>query len=86
MRAFQGSFGQLWVPLDIRDNHGRAHLLEVYIHLNNLRANCVRISQIQSVYQLVWMEDDDEMWFNFENMVFWDIRAQDRVGRYHHLN
>lgn len=86
MRAFQGSFGRLRVPLNIQDNHGRARLLEICIRLNNLRANCVGISQIRSVYQPVWMEEDDAMWFNFENMVFREIRAQDRVGRYHRLN
>ena len=86
MRAFQGSFGRLRVPLNIQDNHGRACLLKICIHLNNLLANCIRISQIRSVYQPVWMEEDDAMWFNFENMVFREIRAQDRVGRYHRLN
>ena len=86
MRAFQGSFGRLRVPLDIRDNHGRAQLLEICVRLNNLRANCVGISQIRSVYQPVWMEEDEEMWFNFENMIFREIRARDRVGRFHHVN
>jgi hypothetical protein len=86
MRAFQGSFGRLRVRLDIGDNHGRARLLEVCIRLNNLRANCVGISQIRSIYQPVWMVEHDDMWFNFVNMVFWDICAQDCVGRYHHLN
>jgi hypothetical protein len=86
MRAFQGSFGRLRVPLNIQDNHGRARLLEICVRLNNLRANFVGISQIRSVYQPVWMEEDEEIWFNFENMVFRDIRAQDRVGRFHHVN
>jgi hypothetical protein len=86
MRAFQGSFGRLCVPLDIQDNHGRACLLEICVCLNNLWANFVGISQIQSVYQPVWMEEDEEIWYNFENMVFRDIRAQDCVGRFHHVN
>ena len=55
MRAIQGSFGRLRVPLDIEDNQGRARLLEVCIHLNNLCANYIGISQIRSVYQPVWM-------------------------------
>ena len=55
-------------------------------YLLRFNTNCVGISQIRSVYQPVWMEEDDAMWFNFENMVFREIRAQDRVGRYHRLN
>ena len=86
MRAFQGSFGRLRVPLDIQDNQGRARLLEICIRLNNLQANVVGISQIQSVYQPVWMEGGEEIWYNFENMVFCDIRAHDRVGRFHEVN
>lgn len=86
MWAFQGSFGRLRVPLDIQDNHGQAQLLEICVCLNNLCANCVGISQIRSVYQPVWMEEDREMWFNFENMIFREIRARDCVGRFHHVN
>jgi hypothetical protein len=86
MRAFQGLFGRLRVPLNIQDNHGRARLLEICVRLNNLRANFVGISQIQSVYQPIWTEEDEEIWFNFENMVFRDIRAQDCIGRFHHIN
>jgi hypothetical protein len=76
MRAIQGSFGCLQVPLDIEDNQGCAHLLEVCVHLNNLHANHIGISQIRSVYQPVWMDNDEEMWFNFENMIFRDIRRR----------
>ena len=86
MRAIQGSFGRLRVPLDIEDNQGHARLLEVCVRLNNLRANHVGISQIRSVYQPVWMDEDEEMWHNFENMVFRDIHRRDRVGRYYHVN
>ncbi|KAH9062428.1 hypothetical protein EDB87DRAFT_1607265 [Lactarius vividus] len=50
MWAIQGSFGRLRVPLDIGDNQDRARLLEVCVHLNNLRVNCVGISQIRGVY------------------------------------
>ena len=86
MQAFQGSFGCLWVPLNIWDNHGQACLLEICVHLNNLQANVVGISQIWSVYQPVWMEEGEEIWFNFENMVFRDIQVHDRVGRFHDVN
>jgi hypothetical protein len=32
------------------------------------------------------LEGGEEIWYNFENMVFRDIRAHDRVGRFHEVN
>ncbi|KIK34262.1 hypothetical protein CY34DRAFT_26895 [Suillus luteus UH-Slu-Lm8-n1] len=50
MRMMQGSFGRLRVPLDVNDRARRQRLLEVCVRLSNVRAICVGINQIRSVY------------------------------------
>ncbi|KAI0048880.1 hypothetical protein FA95DRAFT_1539072 [Auriscalpium vulgare] len=86
MRALQGSFGRLRVPMDIEDDEGRANLIEVCVRLNNLRAICVGINQIRNVYMPIWRQADDDLWFGFENMLFADIRRRDRVARFHAID
>ncbi|QRW03575.1 DDE superfamily endonuclease [Ceratobasidium sp. AG-Ba] len=50
MRAMQGVFSRLRVPLDINDPVGRQRLLEACVRLHNLRVQRVGINQIRSVY------------------------------------
>lgn len=85
MRALQGSFGRLRVPLEINQTEKRACLLETCVRLHNLRANRVGINQIRSVYMKQWRETDelDDLWKNFENLLFSEQRARDRVSNYH---
>jgi hypothetical protein len=54
MRALQGCFSRLYMPLDAHDAEGRARLLQTCMRLHNLRTEKVGINQIQSVYMPVW--------------------------------
>jgi DDE superfamily endonuclease len=83
MRALQGSFGRLRVPMDINDSQGRSDILEICTRLHNLRVRCVGINQILNVYVPTWQTEDGELWAGFETMLFRDIRRQDRVSRFH---
>ncbi len=83
MRALQGSFGRLRVPLDINDEQGRVRLILTCVRLNNLRANRVGISEIRRVYEPLWRSEDDELWENFKDMLFADVRRRDRVSRFY---
>ncbi|KAG7092853.1 hypothetical protein E1B28_009168 [Marasmius oreades] len=75
MRAMQGSFGRLWIPLPIGSKEDHFRLLEICCRLFNIRANCVGINQIKSVYMPVWCAGEDErMWNDMGNMLFGEIR------------
>ncbi|KAJ8593273.1 hypothetical protein M405DRAFT_839303 [Rhizopogon salebrosus TDB-379] len=84
MRMLQGSFGRLRVPLDVNDQGRRQRLLEVCMRLSNVRAICVGINQIRSVYLPIWKANEDEqLWIDLGNLLFSDIRRHDRVAHYH---
>ena len=85
MRALQGSFGRLRLPLEINDDGGRADLLEVCVRMNNVRALLVGINQIRNVYMPIWQDEDDRLWSGFERMLFGDIQWHDRVSRFHNV-
>jgi hypothetical protein len=86
MRSIQGSFGQLRLPLPIRDDQQRGNLLEICFRLHNLRTRRIGRNQIQSVYMKEWRKttEEEEIWINFENMLFGDQRHYDRVVRFYH--
>ncbi|KEP46236.1 DDE family endonuclease [Rhizoctonia solani 123E] len=50
MRAIQGCFSRLYVPLDVNRSDQRANLLEVCFRLHNVRTRMIGINQITSVY------------------------------------
>ncbi|KAG8681878.1 hypothetical protein FRC09_017169 [Ceratobasidium sp. 395] len=82
MRSVEGVFRRLRVPLSIHDPAGRQRLLEACIRLHNLRAVCVEINQIRSVY----MRERDPLTLIREQarrMIFPDARAHDRIGRFY---
>ena len=84
MRSLQGSFGRLRVPLEVTYGDQRADLLEICVRLQNLRTCLVGINQIQSVYMPIWKADkQEEIWESFENMLFSEQRAHDRVSGFH---
>ncbi|KAJ7325461.1 hypothetical protein DFH08DRAFT_817138 [Mycena albidolilacea] len=87
MRALQGSFGRLRLPLDIGDTDARGNLLEICVRLHNLRTRRVGHNQIRTVYMPLWRqnEEDEEVWANFENMLFSEQRRNDRVTRFHNF-
>ncbi|KAK7017074.1 hypothetical protein VNI00_018704 [Paramarasmius palmivorus] len=78
MRLLQGSFGRLRVPLPIDSATSRLRLLELCCRLFNVRANCVGINQIRSVYLPTWRaSEDDALWDGLGDMVFGEIRRRD---------
>ena len=76
MRALQGSFGRLRIPLEIGNQEGCGDMLEICVRLHNLCACCVGHNQIRTVYMPLWQQtqEDEEVWNNFENMVFGEQR------------
>ena len=84
MRAIQGSFGRLRVPLPINYTEARGDLLETIVRLYNLRSRTIGYNQIRSVYEPIWREgEQEELWNTFEGMLFSDQRQNDRVSRFH---
>jgi len=74
MCTIQGSFGRLWVPLKISSERQCSRLIEICLHLTNVCACCVGISQIRNVYMPIWRAlEDEQLWLNLGDMVFWDI-------------
>ncbi|KAF7763994.1 hypothetical protein Agabi119p4_8538 [Agaricus bisporus var. burnettii] len=82
MRSLQGSFGRLRVPLSIHFESYRAEVLETITRLHNLRARCVGINQIRTVYMPMWTEDEQFL-LHIQNTLFSDVRKNDRVSRFH---
>jgi hypothetical protein len=87
MRGLQGSFGRLRIPLEIGRQNERGDLIEICVRLNNVRAELVGINQIRTVYMPLWKHthEEEEVWTNFENMLFSDQRRSDRVSRFHNI-
>ena len=84
MRSLQGSFGRLRVPLEVAYVDRRGDLLEICVRLQNLRTRLVGINQIRSVYMPLWRANEqEELWESFENMLFSEQWAKDRVSRFH---
>lgn len=85
MRSMQGSFGRLRVPLEIKDEQRRGNLLEICVRLHNVRTQLVGINQIKNVYMPRWTKNSqqEEVFKDFESMLFSDQRALDRVANYH---
>lgn len=85
MRAIQGAFGRLRLPLNINRNEDRKELLEICMRLTNVRTARVGINQIRNVYVPIWTaeREDIELWTGFEQMLFGDIQRRDRVARFH---
>jgi hypothetical protein len=84
MRALQGAFARLRVPLDVNDSRRRLRLLELCVRLHNIRTIRVGANQIRSVYMPEWeAADDDGFWEDVGDMLFRDVRKFDRVSRFH---
>lgn len=86
MRHLRAGFGRLRVPLDANDPVGRSELLEVCARSSNVRADRVGISEIRNVYMRIWEDaEDDDIWNNFEDVLFGELRRRDRVSRFHRV-
>ncbi|KAJ7366038.1 hypothetical protein DFH08DRAFT_797044 [Mycena albidolilacea] len=87
MCGLQGSFGHLRIPFEIGRQEGRGDLLEICVQLNNLHVQQVGINQIHTVYMPLWKQtqEQEEIWGNFENVLFGEQRRSDRVARFHNV-
>lgn len=85
MRAIQGSFGRLRMPLNIDHDERRGNLIEICLQLHNVRTVKIGINQIHTVYVPNWQqtEEDQEVWTGFANMLFSDQIKKDRISRFH---
>lgn len=84
MRALQGSFGRLRMPLEVNNAEQRGDLLETCVRLQNLRTELVGINQLRTVYMPIWRENEqEEIWKNFENILYGEQRRNDRVSKFH---
>lgn len=84
MRAIQGSFGRLRLPLEANDRGKRHCLIEVCLRLHQVRTRCVGINQIMSVYAPIWQEEEGvELWRGFEQLVHGEKERRDRVSAFH---
>ncbi|KNE95331.1 hypothetical protein PSTG_11315 [Puccinia striiformis f. sp. tritici PST-78] len=57
MRALQGSFARLKIPMPAADHEQRLCILQTVCHLHQLRCRMVHINQTATVYELVWDEN-----------------------------
>lgn len=85
MRAVQGVFGRLRIPLEANDDEGRANLLETCMRLANVRTKRVGINQIRNVYIPIWQGEDDHLYNDMEALLYGEpqTRYVDRVARFH---
>jgi hypothetical protein len=80
----QGSFGRLRIPLPINYSDHCRDILETVSRLFNLHTCLIGHNQIRTVYMPIWKEgEQEELWTNFENVLFSEQRRNDRVGRFH---
>lgn len=89
MRALQGSFARLKMPLPADDHLHRRILLTTCMRLHQVRTRLVGINQIKTVYEKIWRGDDREtvmVYEDFASMMFRDIESSDRIARYYHVD
>ncbi|KAG9078768.1 hypothetical protein FS749_009172 [Ceratobasidium sp. UAMH 11750] len=80
MRAIQGAFGRLKMPLDANDTEWRRLLIETCLRMHNVRTRMVEINQIRTVYMPVFTNGREQDFFDLtHSMIFSDIRRNDRL-------
>ncbi|GLE03372.1 hypothetical protein PINS_up012262 [Pythium insidiosum] len=88
MRAFQGSFARLKMPLPADDHEYRYRILEICARLHQLRTVRVGINQIRNVYERIWRDEDANalVYEQFRTMLFREITSNDRIARYYRIH
>jgi len=51
--------------------------------LHQVRTRLVGINQMKTVYERVWRNAGEEVYAQVSNMIFKDIRQNDRIARYY---
>ncbi|KAG8723227.1 hypothetical protein FRC09_004209 [Ceratobasidium sp. 395] len=84
MRAIQGAFGRLRMPLDANDTEWRCTVIETCFRMHNLRTRLVEINQIRTVYMPVFTNGREHSFFDkLHAMIFSEIRRNDRLRQYY---
>ncbi|KAI7944016.1 hypothetical protein MJO28_011544 [Puccinia striiformis f. sp. tritici] len=83
MRALQGSFARLKLPMPAADHEQRLCILQTVCHLHQLRCCMVHINQTATVYDLVW-DENHILCRRFHRLLFKDIEKQCHISRYYH--
>lgn len=66
------------------DDKARVKLLEICVHLHNVRTTLVGINQIHNTNEPIWKDaKDDNMWDHFGDLMVSEIHSHDRVSRFH---
>jgi len=81
MRSVQGSFARLKMPLPVHDMALRGRIIRVCMALHQLRVRWVGVSQIQTYWVDVWRGVDQDLYDNFQSMLFSEIVERDRASR-----
>ena len=82
MRAIQGSFARLKLPLPATNHQFCAEVIELAVCVHQLRCQSVSINQTCLVYQQV-EDEHHQLARDFREMVFGDIQKQCRISRYY---
>jgi hypothetical protein len=85
MQCLQGSFGRLKMPMPADDAQFRQLLIMLCARLHNARARIVGINQIRTVYEGIWTEAGPGVYKDFKNLMFSDIRKNDRIRRFYNF-
>jgi hypothetical protein len=85
MQCLQGSFGRLKMPMPADDAQFRQLLIMLCARLHNARARIVGINQIRTVYEGIWTEAGPGVYKDFKNLMFSDIRRNDRIRRFYNF-
>ena len=82
MRAMQGSFLGLKLPLPVTDHEFHADFIELAIFLHQVRCCSIGINETQMVYQKV--EDKQALLTqDFDQMIFGEIHKQYTISQYY---
>lgn len=84
MRALQGAFGRLKIPMDCNDAEGRGRLIRVCVRIHQLRCRAVGLNQLKEVFINTW-KDAETHYEDFGDLLFRDIMSKDRISRYYNL-
>ena len=84
MRSLQGSFGRPRIPLPSDDVSFRQLVLVLCCRLFQIRARVVGISEIQAVYERIWLESG--IYAGFQDLRFREILFGDRIRQYYNLS
>ncbi|KAG8717938.1 hypothetical protein FRC08_006317 [Ceratobasidium sp. 394] len=75
MRAIQGAFARLRMPLDANDGAWRKLMIETCLRMHNVRTRTVEINQIRTVYMPVFTNGREHDFFDMlHSMIFSEIR------------